>query len=130
MAGFLSQPFDFWRSYLPYLRTLMKLLIKQARITDPSSPHNGQVADILISDGTITRIASAISESADLEINIPQLHVSPGWVDLFAQFGDPGLEYKETLETGAAAAAAGGFTDILILPNTNPCDPCSTSDDR
>jgi dihydroorotase len=42
-------------------------------------------------------------------------------VDTFANFGDPGYEFKETLETGTAAAAAGGFTDVLVIPNTNPC---------
>lgn len=46
--------------------------------------------------------------------------VSPGWVDIFAHFNDPGFEYKETLETGASAAAAGGFTHIFVLPNTQP----------
>ncbi|NOT52700.1 MAG: dihydroorotase, partial [Chitinophagaceae bacterium] len=62
-----------------------------------------------------------ISAKADKEIKIDGLHVSPGWVDVFANFADPGYEFKETLETGAAAAAAGGYTDVLIIPNTNPC---------
>mgnify|MGYP002072272455 CR=1 FL=1 len=117
----LSPATDFCRWYLPYLRTLMKLLIKQARIADPASPYNGQVADILITNGRIASIAPAITEQADKELDIPGLHVSPGWADVFAHFADPGYEYKETLETGAAAAAAGGFTDVLIIPNTNPC---------
>ncbi len=42
-------------------------------------------------------------------------------MDVFANFGDPGYEFKETLETGSAAAAAGGYTDVMIIPNTNPC---------
>ena len=42
-------------------------------------------------------------------------------MDVFANFGDPGYEFKETLETGAAAAAAGGYTDVMVIPNTNPC---------
>ena len=54
-------------------------------------------------------------------MNIEGLHVSPGWMDVFANFGDPGYEFKETLETGAAAAAAGGYTDVMVIPNTNPC---------
>lgn len=98
----------------------MKLLIKQARVIDPHSPFNGQIADIFIENGMISKIGSAVSEPADQEINIPGLHVSPGWVDIFASFADPGYEFKETVETGVAAAAAGGYTDILILPNTNP----------
>lgn len=98
----------------------MKLLIKQARVVDPHSPFNGQLADIFIEDGIITQIGNAISAKADKEINGTGLYVSPGWVDVFANFADPGYEFKETLETGAAAAAAGGYTDVLVIPNTNP----------
>ncbi|HMK28012.1 MAG TPA: dihydroorotase [Chitinophagaceae bacterium] len=98
----------------------MNLLIKQARIVDPSSPFNGQITDIFIENGIINQIGNSISAKADQEININGLHVSPGWVDVFANFADPGYEYKETLETGAAAAAAGGYTDVLLIPNTNP----------
>ena len=99
----------------------MKLLIKQARVVDPSSPFNGQIADIFIENGIITQISKTISVKADKEIDIKGLHVSPGWVDVFANFADPGYEFKETLETGAAASAAGGYTDVLVIPNTNPC---------
>lgn len=99
----------------------MKLLIKQARVIDPHSTFNGQLADIFIEDGIITQISKSISAKADKEINIKGLHVSPGWVDVFANFADPGYEFKETLETGAAAAAAGGYTDVMVIPNTNPC---------
>ncbi|HEX2629607.1 MAG TPA: dihydroorotase, partial [Chitinophagaceae bacterium] len=98
----------------------MKILIKQARITDPSSPLNGQIADIFIEDGIIRNIGPSLSQKADQEITIEGLHASPGWVDVFANFGDPGYEFKETLETGTAAAAAGGYTDVLLIPNTNP----------
>ena len=98
----------------------MKILIKQATIVDPSSPFNGQSADIFIEDGMIVKVGNSVSEKADKEISIPGLHVSPGWVDVFANFADPGYEFKETLETGAAAAAAGGYTDVMVIPNTNP----------
>jgi len=98
----------------------MKLLIKQARIVDPSSPFNGQSADILIDNGIISKIGIALPDKADKEIAMEGLHVSPGWVDVFANFADPGYEFKETLETGAAAAAAGGYTDVMVIPNTNP----------
>ena len=100
----------------------MKLLIKQARIVDPYSPFNGQIIDIFIDNGIITQLGSQLSVcKADKEININGLHVSPGWMDVFANFADPGYEFKETLETGAAAAAAGGYTDVMVIPNTNPC---------
>jgi len=99
----------------------MKIIIKQARIVDPASNFDGQTADIFIVDGIIRAIGSKLDEKADQVIDLPGLHVSPGWMDIFANFGDPGYEFKETLETGAAAAAAGGFTDVLVIPNTNPC---------
>ena len=99
----------------------MKLLIKKARIVDPNSPFNGQIIDIFIDNGIITRLGNELTPQADKEINIDGLHVSPGWMDVFANFSDPGYEFKETLETGAAAAAAGGYTDVMVIPNTNPC---------
>jgi dihydroorotase len=99
----------------------MKILIKQARIVDPASNFDGQTADIFIADGVIRAIGTQLSEQADQVIDLPGLHVSPGWADTFANFGDPGYEFKETLESGTAAAAAGGFTDVLVIPNTNPC---------
>ncbi len=99
----------------------MKLLIKQARVVDPSSPHNDKVLDIFIDKGIITRVGKNLDVKANKEIDIKGLHVSPGWVDTFANFADPGYEFKETLETGAAAAAAGGYTDVIVIPNTNPC---------
>lgn len=99
----------------------MKLLIKNARIVDPNSPFNGQITDIFIDNGIISQLGADLTQKADKEINIAGLHVSPGWVDVFANFADPGHEFKETLETGAAAAAAGGYTDVMVIPNTNPC---------
>jgi dihydroorotase len=98
----------------------MKILIKQARIVDPKSTYNGQILDLLIDGDAISKIDTSISAKADQTIDIKGLHLSPGWVDCFANFGDPGYEFKETLETGAAAAAAGGYTDVLVIPNTNP----------
>lgn len=98
----------------------MKVLIQQAQINDPGSAHNGSRSDILIESGVIKDIQSVINVSADRVISGHDLHVSPGWVDPFAHFADPGQEHKETLQSGAAAAAAGGFTDVFVLPNTQP----------
>src|SRR5882724_961607 len=98
----------------------MKILIKQAFITDRQSPHNGAIRDILIEGGQITAIEPVLAADADMIIDRPGLHVSPGWVDIFSNFCDPGYEHRETLETGAAAAAAGGFTDVFVIPNTRP----------
>jgi dihydroorotase len=98
----------------------MNIVLRQARIIDPSSTHHLQQADIWIQNGIIHSINNNITENVDKEIKIEGLCVSPGWVDLFAHFNDPGYEYKETLETGAKAAVSGGYTDVLILPNTLP----------
>lgn len=100
----------------------MKILIEQARIVDRNSPHHGAIRDILIEDGRIISIGDKLASTAraDKVLRQPGLHVSPGWVDVFAHFDDPGYEHKETLESGAAAAAAGGYTDVFVLPNTKP----------
>jgi dihydroorotase len=98
----------------------MKILIQQACIIDRSSPHNGTIRDIVVENGRITAIGAELSVTADKVVRHPGLHVSPGWVDIFSHFCDPGYEHKETLETGAAAAAAGGFTDVFVIPNTRP----------
>jgi len=98
----------------------MKILIKQACIVDPTSSFNGQITDIFIEDGVIKHIGEKLPGAADKEINIEGLHVSPGWMDVFSNFADPGYEFKETLETGAQAAVAGGYTDVIVIPNTNP----------
>ncbi|RYY54728.1 MAG: dihydroorotase [Chitinophagaceae bacterium] len=96
------------------------ILIKQAKIVDPSSPFHGQSADILIENGKISRIGQLGKQEADQTLDQQGLQVSPGWMDIFSNFGDPGYEFRETLETGAAAAAAGGYTDVMVIPNTNP----------
>ncbi|MFI5156517.1 MAG: dihydroorotase [Chitinophagales bacterium] len=98
----------------------MKILIQQAHIIDPQSSHHGKVRDILIEGGQIREIAEQINVQPDRLISAKGLHVSQGWVDIFSNFCDPGYEFKETLETGAAAAAAGAFTDVFIIPNTKP----------
>jgi len=97
----------------------MNILLKQVTIADPNSPFNGAVKDILIENGIIKQIADSIT--ADSEVTeLAGVTVSPGWVDIFSHFCDPGFEYRETLETGAASAAAGGYTQVFVLPNTNP----------
>jgi dihydroorotase len=98
----------------------MKLLIKQACITDPLSSHHGTIQDILIEKGIIRDIAPTITEKPDQLFDQEGVIVSPGWVDIFANFADPGFEFKETLESGSAAAAAGGYTDVFLIPDTQP----------
>ena len=83
----------------------MKVLLKQAIIVQSSSPLNGLQKDILINNGIIQLIEDQITEQSDTVVEQPGLHVSIGWIDLFSHFCDPGFEYRETLETGANAAA-------------------------
>ncbi len=99
--------------------TRMNILLQQVTIADPHSPYHGMVKDVLVIDGVIAQISDAIS-SHGVDTVLPGLTVSPGWVDIFSHFCDPGFEYRETLETGAAAAAAGGYTQVFALPNTSP----------
>ncbi|MEO7444530.1 MAG: dihydroorotase, partial [Ferruginibacter sp.] len=98
----------------------MKIILRQATIHDKSSVHDNSCCDVLIQDGIIQEISSQILEQADAEVTHPDLHVSNGWVDIFTFIGQPGYEHRETLKSGAAAAQAGGFTDIFMLPNTSP----------
>lgn len=97
----------------------MDILIRRATILDPSSPHHRQTQDILIQNGFIAEIGD-INAKADKVVTAKDLHLSTGWVDGFSNFCDPGQEYCETLETGAAAAAHGGFTDVFLVPGTQP----------
>ena len=99
----------------------MEILIRSARIVDTGSPFNNQVKDILVSDGKIKRIGTGLRNTSKAqEIKEDNLHVSIGWFDLNTFLGDPGFEQKETIESGCKAAAAGGFTHICCMPNTQP----------
>jgi dihydroorotase len=97
----------------------MNLLIKSATILDPGSPFHQQVADILIENGVITRIADDIETDAEL-IEGEGKYVSPGFFDLNCNIGELGLETKEDMQSGTRAAAAGGFTGVALMPNTIP----------
>jgi dihydroorotase len=98
----------------------MNVLLQQVTIIAASSAYHKQVKDILIIDGVIKQISSNIFPNNYDVINGNDLHVSIGWMDIFADFAEPGNEHRETLESGANAAAAGGFTDVMVIPNTNP----------
>ncbi|MDA3613939.1 dihydroorotase [Polluticaenibacter yanchengensis] len=99
----------------------MTVLIKNATITDKASAFHNRKADILIENGIIKNIAEEIeSTGATKIIEGKELNVAPGFTDIFAHFNDPGTEYKETLETGAQAAATGGYVRSFAIPNTNP----------
>ena len=99
----------------------MQLLIRSARIVDSASSFDGQTCDILIENGLIRQIGPNISvDEGPRVIEADNLHVSPGWVDMRVLAQDPGYEHKEDLTSVCQTAAAGGFTDIALLPNTMP----------
>ncbi|MGF7075924.1 dihydroorotase [Mucilaginibacter sp. 3215] len=97
----------------------MNLLIKSATILDPGSSFHQQVADILIENGVITRIADDIDADTEL-FDAEGKYVSPGFFDLNCNIGELGMETKEDLRSGTIAAAAGGFTGIALMPNSQP----------
>ncbi|MEP7080798.1 MAG: dihydroorotase, partial [Ginsengibacter sp.] len=98
----------------------MRVLIKNAVIVAPGSPAHGKNSDIFIEDGIIAKIAESIEGPADKVIGAKNLHVSVGWMDCFADFGEPGGEQRETMANGLNAAAAGGFTSVMLVPDTDP----------
>lgn len=98
----------------------MSLLIRKVKVIDKQSPFHNKIVDILIENGKIVSIASSISSKSKKEINLKGLHISPGLVDVFADYCEPGYEHKETLQSGLLQAVAGGYTDVLLAPNTQP----------
>ncbi len=99
----------------------MKILIKNAKIIDQTSSHFGNRMDILVVDGNIIKIDTNIVDSDAIEVASTDLHVSMGWVDLKADFCDPGMEHKETIQSGLDAASMGGYTHVHVVPGTQPC---------
>lgn len=93
--------------------------IKHAEIIDPKSDYNGKTLDIIIENGIIKEIGENLSSNYP-EISSDKLCVTPGWMDLIANFRDPGHEYKEDLNSGIEAAKAGGFTEVGVSGNTHP----------
>ena len=110
----------------------MQVHIRQAKITDTGSEFHNKIVDIIIKDGIISKIAASAKKTGDSTVEVdgkkvytaPKGHgpimVSRGWVDIMADYAEPGHEQKETISTGLAAAAAGGFTDVYLVPNTEP----------
>lgn len=95
------------------------LLIKNGRVIDPKSKVD-QIADILVDQGRIIKIASEVNDvDADI-IDASGCVVAPGLVDIHVHFREPGQTHKEDIHTGSLAAAAGGFTRVVMMANTNP----------
>jgi len=94
------------------------ILIKGGRVIDPASGRD-EAADVLVMFGKIADVGR-IERSCDRTIDARGLVVTPGLIDIHVHLREPGLERKETIATGARAAAAGGFTTICAMPNTEP----------
>ena len=96
-------------------------IIRNGRVVDPANKRN-EIADIYIADGKIVGSKSAIRnpKSEIEEVDAHGLIVAPGLIDMHVHLREPGFSHKETIESGARAAAAGGFTTVVCMPNTSP----------
>jgi dihydroorotase len=101
------------------------LLLKGGTLLDPETGTRRR-ADVLIRDGIIARVAEALDADDVPAYDCTDRLIAPGWMDMHVHFREPGYEHKETIETGARAAAAGGFTTVACMPNTDP--PIHTRD--
>ena len=96
------------------------ILLKGGRVVDPSTGLDG-VGDVLISDGKIASAGTTLGTPDGAEVvDCAGLVVSPGFIDVHCHLREPGREDVETIATGARAAAAGGFTAVCAMPNTDP----------
>ncbi len=96
-----------------------KLLIKNGRVIDPASGRD-EVADVLIKSGLIVRIGPDLHATGAIAFDAQGLIVAPGFIDMHVHLREPGFEHAETIESGSRAAAAGGFTSICAMPNSQP----------
>jgi dihydroorotase len=100
------------------------LFLHDATLLDGDTPRR---ADVLVVGGRIEQIAADLDAPADARrLDLGGAFVSPGWLDLYARLGEPGLEHRETVATGTAAGWAGGFTALVAAPETDP--PLDTHD--
>lgn len=109
-----------------------KIIVRGGRVIDPAQGID-RASDVLVSEGKIEEVTDAPLPEAPSGYRVVDstgFVVSPGFIDLHTHLRDPGLEWKETIETGAKAAARGGFTTICAMPNTDPCqDSASVVED-
>ena len=100
---------------------MTRILIRKGRIVDPVNQRD-ETLDLLIEDGKISAVDRQIEVPADETLFIPGKIVAPGFIDIHAHLREPGYEEKETLATGTRAAAAGGYTAVACMANTNPAN--------
>lgn len=97
----------------------MRLVLRGGRVVDPSQEMD-RTADVVIEDGLITAILDEGTRDAAPARDVSGCIVAPGLIDIHVHLREPGYEYKEDIETGTRAAAAGGYTAVCCMPNTNP----------
>jgi dihydroorotase len=104
------------------MKEVQMINIRGGRILDETTDAQGRLADIHIAGGVITEVVDAGSKlpKADIDLDATNCFVSPGFVDLHVHLREPGREESETIETGSRAAALGGFTAVVAMPNTEP----------
>ena len=103
------------------------LLIRGGRVIDPSQSIDA-VRDVLVVDGVVAEVGEGIgAPEGAREIDAAGLVVTPGLIDVHVHLREPGGEHRETIATGATAAAAGGFTAVCAMPNTRPCHGSSNT---
>jgi dihydroorotase len=101
------------------------LLVKNGRVVDPASKLDGP-ADVLLEDGRVAAVGRNLERTNAEVFDASGLIVAPGFIDMHVHLREPGIEHSETIETGARAAAAGGFTSICCMPNTLPVNDNAT----
>jgi len=97
----------------------VKLLLKNGRLLDPAQGIDENL-DLLLEGGKVSRVGKRIKAGGAKEIDLSGLVVCPGFIDMHVHLREPGQEWKESVESGTEAAAAGGFTGIACMPNTDP----------
>ena len=105
----------------------MNFLIKKARIVYPGHPLHHKQLDIHIKDGKINKLGRGLRAHKTEIIDMPHVHISPGWLDINTFLGEPGFEHRETFESVTRSAKAGGYTALAPAPNTYPVADHKTS---
>src|SRR5262249_38712787 len=103
----------------------MKRIVRNGRVIDPANGLD-VIADVLVADGIIAAIGANLDAAGVEGFDAGGLIVAPGFIDMHVHLREPGFEHAETIESGARAAAAGGFTTVCCMPNTKPVNDNAT----
>lgn len=104
---------------------MKELLIRNGRVVDPAS-NRDSIADVFVRSGKIVAVGPNLDAAGAQVYDASGLIVAPGFIDMHVHLREPGFEHSETIETGARAAVAGGFTSICCMPNTSPVNDSAT----